>query len=93
MKRITFKEYYESKKKLLEASKENPITSDIHICKIYYNLPLALDETIRIKPGNKIKVIYENEVPQIILDNNKYVLSWDSNKFKKWLIKNSRKIG
>lgn len=93
MKKITFKEYYESKQNLLEASNVPPVKSDTHICRIYVNIPLLLeDDKLKLKPNSKIKVVYENDAPHIIMDDTTYTISWSSEKLKDWLFKNSRKL-
>ncbi len=95
MKKITFKEYYESKEQLLKASNNYPTTIIEYVVKKYCKLPI-LDENsvknyISLKVKDTIKILWEfrdmnSPQPKTIeFENTKYSPSWNDDKIKDWI--------
>lgn len=104
MHRLTFKEYVESKNKLLLAGEECPrITLEYEITK-YCKIPVTEspdDETklqVSLKPKDTIEVLWEHNDPSyptprnIVLTsegNKKVYPCWNNKKVLKWVQNNS----
>ena len=102
MKKISFKDYVNSKKKLLEAVKETPIASLTYAVKKYCKIRVGESRNdrkeIALKPRQKIIVewryddINEPEPVSIVLDDispEEHDLYWNGSKLNEWLSKNA----
>ena len=102
MKKITFKEYVDSKKKLLEAVKETPIASLTYVVKRYCKIRIGESkeerQEVALKPRQRIIVewryddINEPEPVSIIFDDigpEENDLYWNGHKLSSWLSKNT----
>lgn len=101
-KKLSFKEYLDSKKSLKEALKRDSLIKSTYVVETYCRLSVGTKEekeTILLKPGESISVFwsYKNqfdEVPTPTLlekNNRKFDLHWNNNKLSKWLKKNTQK--
>src|SRR5882757_7286888 len=67
MKKLSFKEYYESKQQLLEAITNIPSTINTYVIKKYCKVPVIIEnqkEFITFKPKDIIKIIWEYVTPK-----------------------------
>ena len=102
MKKISFKEYVASKKKLLEAVKETPIASLTYSVKKYCKIRVGESkenrQEIALKPRQTLIIewryddINEPEPVSIIFEDigpEEHDVYWNGNKLKDWLYKNA----
>jgi len=102
MNKISFKEYVDSKKKLLEAVKETPIASLTYAVKKYCKIRVGESKEdrkeIALKPRQRIIVewryddINEPEPVSMILEDvgpEEYDIYWNGSKLNHWLSKNA----
>lgn len=102
MRKISFKEYVESKRKLLEAVKETPIASLTYSVKKYCKIRVGESkedrQEIALKPKYKMIVewryddINEPEPVSVIIEDlgpEEYDIYWNGLKLKEWLNKNA----
>lgn len=106
VKKLSFKEYYDSKKLLKDAGKSYPKYIKTHIVNKYCKIPANkfdnLNEKINInfKPGDRITVFWEspdyiNSIPiHFFIDGNesKFYFSWQSQKVNKWINASTKSI-
>lgn len=95
MRKLTFKEYWESKEALLQASNNLPKIITEYIVKKYCKLPIQLDEAerdyISLKPHDTFKILWEFHadnsvhVQCFIMDEVNYTPCWQDEKIKKWV--------
>ena len=107
MKKITFKEYLESKEKLRQAISESPIRTATYIVNKYCKLPIGESKEdkqyVSLKPKHKIIVEWKyNDIDNLDFvkmqfENVKDMDSaesfetlWASERFHKWLHRNTR---
>jgi predicted transcriptional regulator len=94
-KKLSFKEYYESKESLLLANANLPKVVNEYVVKKYCKLPV-LDENnkkdyISLKPKDLVQVLWEfNDIknPQakkIMVESSTYSPCWSNDKLKKWI--------
>jgi hypothetical protein len=93
-KKLTFKEYYESKEKLLQASKNLPRVVIEYVVKKYCKLPVIAEsdkDYISLKPKDIVKILWEfndlknPQAQKIMFENTAYLPSWGNEKIKKWI--------
>lgn len=102
MRKLTFKEYLDSKAKLLEAIQETPVVSSTYVVKKYCKIRLGESKETRqevaLKPKQRIIVEWryddiENPEPEsVILDDispDEHEVYWTGAKLKSWLSKNA----
>lgn len=102
MKKLTFKQYMDSKRKLLEAIKETPITSTAYVIKKYCAIRVGESKENRhqvsLKPKQRIIVEWryddiKNPDPiSIIFDDispDENEVYWTGAKLSNWLYKNA----
>lgn len=98
----SFKDYLESKNRLKESIKNNPVFENSYSVNSYCKLPV-LDgdkkDNILLKPTSKIIIEWKYENQDVVTplsirfmnsnasDENKYKTSWSGDKMKKWLSK------
>lgn len=93
--KLTFKEYYESKEKLLQASKNCPKIITEYIVKKYCRIPI-LDgknnkDYISLKPKDVLNILWEfNDiknpcVKNIKFENKNYLPYWNNAKIQMWI--------
>ena len=94
MKKLTFKEYYESKEALLQASLNLPKIVTEYIVKKYCKLPVILEadkDYIPLKPKDAVKILWEFHgddtvhVKSIMIEGIAYSPVWSDEKIKKWV--------
>lgn len=98
MKRLSFKEYYESKNQLLQASENIPKVINEYLIKKYCKIPVIINEEkdfVTLKPKDVIKILWEfhNDVPtakKIIVEDeecneNSYKPYWSDTKLQNWI--------
>lgn len=93
MKRLTFKEYYESKQKLIKESDEVIRFFTTHDVYKYCKVPFLLEETktyLSFKPKDNILVEWErnNGIISPIgfkINDKQYAPTWNSKKMKSWV--------
>ncbi|MDF2435399.1 MAG: hypothetical protein JWP44_5030 [Mucilaginibacter sp.] len=95
MKKLTFKEYYESKEQLLLACKDFPKIISEYIVKKYCKVPIVSEDDtdyIALKPKDTVKILWEFQdvkgIPQakhIVFNNEKYLPTWNNKKLKQWV--------
>ncbi len=106
MKKITFKEYLDSKDKLLSALKESPVRIATYTIKKYCKIPVGESKNekqyVALKPKNNVIVEWKYDdvdapLPlSIQFDNVKNVSDekhntfWTSERLQKWLIRNTK---
>jgi hypothetical protein len=106
MEKITFKEYLESKEKLRQAINESPVRTATYIVNKYCKLPIGNTKDdkqyVPLKPKNKIVVEWKyNDIdnPDLVemrfeavnVDSNEsFSTFWASERFQRWLNKNTR---
>ena len=107
MRKITFKEYLESKEKLRQAISESPIRTATYIVNKYCKLPVGETKEekqyVPLKPKHKIVVEWKYDDidnPNLIemrfedvknVDSSEaFSTLWTSERFQKWLLKNTR---
>jgi len=106
MKKITFKEYLESKEQLRKAISESPVRTVTYIVNKYCKLPVGetmeKKQYIPLKPKHKIIVEWKyNDIdnPDLVemrfesgnVDSTESFLTyWASERFQRWLNKNTR---
>ncbi len=99
MKKLSFKEYYESKELLRSAILEFPKTTNEYVVKKYCKLPILLEgekEFIALKPRDIIKIQWEFIQPNsptaktIIIESDlithTYIPFWADDKLQKWVL-------
>jgi hypothetical protein len=94
MNKLSFKEYYESKDRLLQASKDVPRVITEYIVKKYCKVPIVAESTkeyISLKPKDVIKILWEfhdlNSLPlakTVYFGDAKHTPAWSSDKLKRW---------
>lgn len=98
-KKLSFKDYMESKNQLKNAGNDNPKYFSLYEINKYCKLPLIdNDEKIYLplKPKDKIKILWEavdviNPIPKYLileidsLINKKYFFNWSIDKINKWI--------
>ena len=98
MKKLSFKEYYESKTQLLKASENIPKVINEYLVKKYCKIPVIINEEkefISLKPKDVIKILWEfnQGVPtakNIIIESDDctetyYKPQWSDNKLQNWI--------
>lgn len=95
MKKLSFKEYYNSKEQLLRASNNLPRVISEHVVKKYCKVPLMDDannkDYVALKPKDTIKILWEfhdiknPQVKSITINETKYSPCWDNDKVKRWI--------
>ncbi len=101
MKKLTFKEYLESKETLRKAITESPIHTVSYAVKKYCKLPVGEGDdriTVALKPKQKIIIEWKYEdinnpdILSIVFSDEveQYVPSWSNTKMKNWLKTNTR---
>lgn len=95
MKKITFKEYYESKEQLLKASNNLPKIINEYIIKKYCKIPVLTQENkkdyVPLKPKDVIKILWEfqdvknPQVKHITINETTYLPCWNNEKIKNWI--------
>lgn len=100
---FSFKEYYEHKAALREASKENPRETAEYVVLKYCKVPLLNEdgerEYVPLKPKDVIEILWEYETPdkpiarQIMvgLFGEKKKPAWSTSKFYSWVEGSTRK--
>ena len=102
MDKLTFKDYLDSKERLLLAIQETPIASTQYVVKRYCKIRIGESRTARqevaLKPKQKITVEWryddiDNPEPvSVILENvgpEEKPVYWNGHKLKDWLSKNA----
>lgn len=102
MKKLTFKQYMESKRKLMEAIKETPIASTTYsikkYCKIRVGESKETRQEVALKPRHRIIVEWQyddikNPEPiSIVFDDisqEEFDIYWTGAKLNEWLYKNA----
>lgn len=94
-KKLTFKEYYESKERLKEASQSVPKTIVEYTVKKYCKLPILTEKNdkgyLSLKPKDGIKILWEfNDIKKpairaVIFESQTYTPSWNNEKMKNWI--------
>lgn len=104
--KLTFKEYYNSKKRLLEAIDSSPKIKLQYKLQKYCKVPLLEhidtdDKTyISFKPDDIIEVVWEYDTPEsptvrcikLVETNETYFPVWGSIKFFNWTLNNTKEI-
>lgn len=101
MKKLTFKEYLESKNQLKEAVKNQPIQQATYVVRKYCKLPVLINEEKQLtslKPKHEITVkwVYEDINKPIIVsvlfnnDSTECKTTWSDDRIYNWLSKNTR---
>jgi hypothetical protein len=99
MKKITFKEYYQSKEALLLAAEDAPLVVKLYEVNKYCKLPVyghelnGEKEYVSFKPKDSIEVLWEYSNPEVpilkslkIINTSENVCpSWSNCKFLKWI--------
>ena len=95
MTKLTFKEYYESKERLLNATNNLPKIIKEYVVKKYCKIPLLDNNNnkdyIALKPKDTIKILWEfqtaetPEVKSITIENIKYSPCWNDDKLNNWI--------
>lgn len=104
MEKLTFAQYLESKKQLLQAVKETPVQHVSYVVRKYCKIPLGESkdtrEYISLKPKQTVKVKWlyediENPTPMSVeLEHlsEEFDTFWTGEKLDKWLSTNAREI-
>ncbi len=93
MKNLSFKEYYESKQRLLQEATSSVVFKTTHDVYKYCKVPLLLEDNkthISFKPKDIIIVEWQRSSDMIIpltieINKQKYTPSWNSKKMKNWV--------
>lgn len=94
MRKLSFREYYESKEQLLQASKSLPSIVHEYAVRKYCKLPVIAenDKTyVSLKPKEIIKILWEfqdiknPQIKSVFIGDKKFLPSWSNDKFKKWI--------
>lgn len=95
MKKLSFKEYYEAKEKLLQASKSLPRVISEYVVKKYCKLPILSEndkDYISLKPKDIVRILWEfhdiKSLPlakTIYINDVKHTPSWNNEKLKSWV--------
>lgn len=102
MRKLTFKEYVESKEQLRQAIKETPVVSLTYCIKRYCKVRIGESKhnrkEVSLKPNQRIIVEWryddiKNPEPQTIIFDDQspeeFPLYWKGSKLSEWLSKNS----
>lgn len=102
MEKLTFKQYMESKAKLLEAIKETPVATSCYVVKRYCKVRVGETkedrQEVALKPNNRILVEWryddiENPEPESITFDDEspeeFPVYWSGAKLSDWLSKNA----
>ena len=106
--KVTFKQYFNESKAQLEKALDNtPIVEEQYNVKTYCRLVIGEDldhkQTINLKPGHLLSVLWEYNNPKdptptgikfLNVENldqqSEFNLYWNSSKLSKWLSKNTK---
>lgn len=91
--KLSFKQYYEAKQKLLEQSSSSVSFKTTHVLHKYCKVPLLLEEIkhyISFKPKDRITIHWNrnaSEITPICIELNEKTLtpSWNGRKMKTWV--------
>lgn len=96
-KKLSFKEYWDSKEALLQALKTLPKIVTEYSVKKYCKLPVIVESVkdkkdyISLKPKDTLKILWEFSVDNtvhvksIIIDETSYKPCWNDDKFNRWV--------
>lgn len=97
MKKLSFKEYYESKQKLLKASENLPQVTVEYTIKKYCKIPIRVEgedkDYVALKPKDIVKILWEFPNPKstspnaknMLINEQQYSPSWSSDKLRRWV--------
>lgn len=100
MKKLSFKEYYESKVALITETSKPIVFVTTHSLYKYCKVPLSLNEDkiyISFKPKDNIIVEWSRvgntiTATKITINTTTYAPSWNGPKFKKWVETSSTQL-
>lgn len=101
LKKLTFKEYLDSKSQLKEAAKKQPMHQATYVVRKYCKLPVLINEqkqSVSLKPKHEISVkwLYEDINKPIIVsvsfnnDGAEHKTAWSDERIYVWLSKNTK---
>lgn len=104
--KLEFKQYYESKMKLLEAADSSPrVTLQYKLtkyCKVPVHERIDSDEKIyfSLKPEDKVEILWEYDTPdtptvryiRVVESGETFFPVWNSGKIFNWVVSNTEEI-
>jgi hypothetical protein len=97
MKKLSFKEYYESKQQLLKASANLPQVTVEYVVKKYCKIPIQVEgdgkDYVALKPKDVVRILWEFPNPKsaspsaknMLINEQPYLPSWSSDKLNRWV--------